>query len=276
MATIEVERRTLASPEVQIVYDEVNNRYVSTVFEVEARAALLWRHLRMSRHVLRNLSAVTIEETRDLDDGCTSVATIGICVSRTLGLRVGAELEMRFDEATRTMCISTRECRWGTYECTLHLEEVEADAATTRVHYESCFGKLTIAGMRLPFVDAKLQRFTESIVAKLQSSLIKTHWRDELAASFEPLVARPLVDASDLTAATAFADIRGHLERLLPYTMLGGKFYRALLVRLTASVLAPGRFTTPIPTEFLPSVRKLVAVLAGPISTFAISPRRTR
>ena len=155
--------------------------------------------------------------------------------SHTLGLKVSAELEVSFDDETRTMRVETLRSRWGTYTATLRVAD---DDSASRVTYESAFGMLTVMGLRVPFVDAKLHRFTEQIVAALQSSVVQTSWRDDFAASFEQLVMPLVTEADDLDDATRFDDVRAHLDRLMRYNVVGGKAYRALLVRLAAESLA--------------------------------------
>ena len=218
-------------------YDERNRRLVSSCFVVQKRPDVLWRYLRMACGFLRHVPSIASAETQHVDANTQRVVA-ALIVSRTLNLRVSAELEVTFDDATRTMHVETLKSRWGTYTATLHVVEDDSTGAA-RVNYASSFDMLTLFGMRLPFVDAKLLAFTEQVVRALQSSVVKTSWRADLHATFDELVVATVLDADDLAGATRFPDIRAHLERLLRYTVVGGKAYRALLVRLTTEGLLP-------------------------------------
>ena len=217
-------------------YDDWNRRLLTANFVVDKRTDVLWRYMRMALSFLHRIPSVAAFETTTVDDDTQRVAFVRRSAN-VWTLRVG-RAGGESDDTTRTMRMETLKSRWGTYTATLRVSEDGEHAS--RVTYDSAFGMLTFMGMRVPFVDAKLQRFTEQIVSALQSSVVQTSWRDDFAATFDDLVMPLVTDARDLDDATRFDDVRAHLDRLLHYNVTGGKAYRALLVRLVADSLRAG------------------------------------
>ena len=235
------------SDAVTFVRDEYGRCLLTATFPVHKKADSLWQYMRVLNTSL--VGVPTVEQVTVTQHGDRrTLASLVLVVSRTLGMRVHAEIEMSYDDDERVLRIATRRCRWGTYEATFRV--VAGEGATSTVEYESAFAIMSFAGLRMPFVDAKLRAFTDQVVTAVQSSMLKSSWRDEFVATFEPMVVRTLVDAPDLAAATAFRDVFAHLERLLRYNATGGKAYRALLVRLAAESLHGG----PLDSERLDDV----------------------
>ena len=211
-------------------------RFAATVPKLPKTAEAVWRHVRLSDLFLSRASTATASVVACVDDGASRTLVLELAISRRLGLRARAELALAFDDDARTLRVTTRACRWGAFDATLTVRADDEDATECAAIDFECGFETRVPLPRF-VLDDKLRRLTAQVVHAMRAAVARKAWRDEFVGTFDALVVRPLLDAPDLRAATRFADAAGHLEELLRETVVGGKAYRAMLVRLTVEAL---------------------------------------
>ena len=206
----------------------------------------MWNKLHMLQYLIRSLKFVERVDVVDHDerdgrpdDGASGVATkrfrVALCFSKTLRLRTSFTLCVRFHDATHTVELQTEDdCRWVNYTATIALSDDAPSSKQCRVVYESVLSDISIdASIVAPILDGKLQHFTEAVVGALLRDDMGAEWVAEFHEAFEPVVMEALRAAGGATGHRDVEDVEQHLSRLAEYTMQGGKYWQALLVRFT-------------------------------------------
>ena len=217
--------------EVVIGHDEENRTLISHTFYVPCSLQKMWHVFSLFPLLAARLTFVTDIKTREVSKN-ENILHIQACLSKTLGMVVHCQLQVTLDDQAHVMHVRTLSSSWGTYDATLQISD--NGLGGVKMSYSSIFTGTTVAGFRVPFVDGKLRDFTARLVHMIQSSFMKTSWREEFMNTFEELVVSPIVNGSEFKHVMQFDDTREHTERMLRYTVQGGKAYRALLVRLAA------------------------------------------
>tara|TARA_B110000046_G_scaffold25053_2_gene24245 strand:- start:975 stop:2930 length:1956 start_codon:yes stop_codon:yes gene_type:complete len=231
---VETRRAHVAPPVVEAAVDARGRRCFSSTLTMVNSAEAFWKHARQADALLGRAASVASVTCREKDAN-SSVLDVELTLSQSLGISAHAGLALAFDDAARVLRITTQRCRWGTFEATLGAQERE-DGEGCVVAFECSF----VPRLPLPFLERKLRSLAEQLVHTLCSSSVRALWRDEFLSTFDALVVRPLLRAPDLAQATRFDDVVTHLRTLLHETVVGGKAYRAMIVRLTVEALGGG------------------------------------
>lgn len=208
--------------------------------EVEGTTAAVWSFLRASKLFLFGLPAVSHTAVAELDEA-TYLVKATVCLSRTLRVTTDVELELSYDEEAHTLHVRTVHSKFGAYHATLVLRD-GLQANRCHVDYRStlscCNSVFLVACQATLVLQSKLTQLTEQILHILRSSVVKSWWHAQFVDTFEDLVLRPMTSGDgEMGMAMRLPDASAHVHRLLRRTVVGGKAYRALLIRLTAETL---------------------------------------
>lgn len=221
------------SSNVSFVYDFQNRRILTSNFTIDQAPEKVWRFLCMPPSFFGALPMVLTTKCREHDQWGFLI-DITLSVSKSIGITKSATLKASLDHGAYKLSIASAHS--DSYIASMQLRPDDNGKGKCHIHYESVFD-LTIAGLRVPFLDAKLTRLTQDISETMRKCIIERSWYQEFTNTFGSLVVDELVQARDLADAVAFEDIRTHLCKMLEHTTLGGKAYRALLIRLTVQCL---------------------------------------
>lgn len=238
-----------AAPAIRFEYAPDGSRQLSSTILLDKKASIVWSMMRSIPDILsqmRFIKQCTLKEgeeeektnTKNTKD--TKTLELSILISRTIGLTIGANVRIEFDDNKKLLNMETTQCRWGSMTSSICVKEGE-DGGTV-VEYSSRFSDITLGRLAFPIIDAKILSFTQELVDMFKRSVVKAEWKTAFLDSYDEIV-RGMLASPLFEDAFRIQEVRDHVHNMVDYTVRGGKVYRALLIRLTMQTVLKRELT---------------------------------